>query len=51
MKKAEYMTIRITKDIRDRLSAIAEQEHRSLSCQALDMLIKAIKDYENAKSN
>ena len=51
MKKAEYMTIRITKEIRDRLATIADQEHRSIASQALTLLIKAMKDYEDAKGN
>jgi len=48
-RKAEYMTIRITKEVRDKLAAIAEQQHRSISCQALDMLVKSIQEFENAK--
>lgn len=48
-KKVQYMTIRTTKEVRDKLAEIAEREHRSLSGQALALIIKAIEEIENAK--
>ena len=51
MPPKDYMTVRIEPELRARLEKIAMQEHRSLSAQARMMLIKSVKDIENAERN
>lgn len=47
----DYMTVRIEPELRDKIAKIARDEHRSISAQARMMLIKAVKDTENAERN
>lgn len=51
MPPKDYMTVRIEPELRDKITQIAKQEHRSVSAQARMMLIKAVKDAENAERN
>lgn len=52
MPPKDYMTVRIEPELRDRISKIAMQEHRSLSAQARLMLHRAVqKEEENANRN
>ena len=47
----DYMTVRIEPELRDKIAQIAKSEHRSISAQARMMLIKSVKDIENAERN
>lgn len=51
MPPKDYMTVRIEPELRDKIAKIAKDEHRSVSAQARMMLIKAIKEIENAENN
>lgn len=51
MPPKDYMTIRIEPELRDKIANIAMQEHRSLSAQARMMLIKAVKELDDAPRN
>lgn len=51
MPPKDYMTVRIDPELRDKISNIAMQEHRSLSAQARMMLIKAVKEFDNDSRN
>lgn len=51
MPPKDYMTVRIEPELRDKIAKIARDEHRSISAQARMMLIKAVKDTENAERN
>ena len=46
----DYMTVRIEPELRDRLKAIAEREHRSLSAQARLMLHRAVQKEEETNA-
>ena len=47
----DYMTVRIEPELRKQIEQIAKEEHRSVSAQARMMLIKTVKDTENAERN
>lgn len=47
----DFITVRIEPELRDKIAKIARDEHRSISAQARMMLIKAVKDTENAERN
>lgn len=47
----DYMTVRIEPELRKQIEQIAKSEHRSISAQARMMLIKSVKDIENAERN
>lgn len=51
MPPKDYMTVRIEPELRDKIAKIAKDEHRSISAQARMMLIKAVKDMDNAENN
>ena len=51
MPPKDYMTVRIEPELREKIAQIAKDEHRSISAQARMMLIKAVKDTENAERN
>jgi hypothetical protein len=51
MPPKDYMTVRIEPELRDKIAQIAKNEHRSISAQARMMLIKSVKDIENAERN
>lgn len=51
MPPKDYMTVRIEPELRDKIAQIAKSEHRSISAQARMMLIKSVKDIENAERN
>ena len=51
MPPKDYMNVRIEPELRDKISNIAMQEHRSLSAQARMMLIKAVKEFDNDSRN
>jgi hypothetical protein len=51
MPSKDYMTVRIEPELRDKIAKIAKDEHRSVSAQARMMLIKSIKEIENAENN
>jgi len=51
MPPKDYMTVRIEPELRDKIAKIAKDEHRSVSAQARMMLIKSIKEIENAENN
>lgn len=46
----DYMTVRIEPELRDRLKAIAEREHRSLAAQARLMIYRAIQKEEETNA-
>lgn len=48
MPPTDYMTVRIEPELRAKIAKLAEEEHRSVSAQARMMIIKAMKDSENA---
>lgn len=45
-----YITVRIEPELRDRLKAIAEREHRSLAAQARLMIYRAIQKEEGTNA-
>jgi hypothetical protein len=51
MPPKDYMTIRIEPELREKITKIANEQHRSFSAQARMMLIKSVKDIENAERN
>ena len=51
MPPKDYMTVRIEPELRDKIAKIAKEEHRSISAQARMMLIKSVKDMENAENH
>lgn len=44
----DYVTVRIEPELREKIQKVAKEEHRSVSAQVRMMLIKAIKETDNA---
>ena len=49
MPPKEYMTVRVDKELREKIEQIAKAEHRSVSAQARMMLIKAVEGVKNER--
>ena len=49
MPPKEYMTVRVDRELREKIEQIAKAEHRSISAQARMMLIKAVEGVENER--
>lgn len=49
MPPKEYMTVRVDRELREKIEQIAKAEHRSISAQARMMLIKAVEGVKNER--